>query len=342
MRPDAKEIKARIDIVEYLVSLGVELKPVGAGGEYRGVCPLPSHEEAVPSFQVNRRKGLWHCFGCGAGGDVISFVMKREGVGFQEALAILAGPAGSREPHRLGNADRSSIYCAAADYWHKCLGGSSSARSYLERRGIGSPPAGGSPEIVERYGIGFAPGRTRTRDWLLTKGFELSEIGAAGLVNRRGLDSFFGRVTFPLVEDGSVVNVYGRSLSANYKHMYLPARRDVMFNIDHVEGDSAILTESVIDALGLVATGIGNAVSSLSARLTRHQLDVLAARFARVVIAFDGDEAGVKGAAATAGALRERGVECTVVSMPEGSDVNSLVTGGMTRGDFEDLIGPGP
>jgi DNA primase len=281
---------------------------------------------------VNRRKGLWHCFGCGAGGDVISFVMKWEGVGFQEALAILAGPAGLDEPARSEGTDRGCIFCAAADYWSKCLGGSTSARSYLERRGIGSP------EIAERYGIGFAPGRTRTRDWLLKKGFELPEIEAAGLVNRRGLDSFFGRATFPLVEDGSVVNVYGRSLSDRFKHMYLPARRDVLFNADRVEGESAILTESVIDALSLVAIGIGNAVSSLSARLTRHQLDVLAAQFARVAIAFDGDEAGAKGAAATAAALRERGIDCTVVSVPEGSDINSLVSQGMSRQGAEDLL----
>jgi DNA primase len=332
MRPDAKEIKARIDLVEYLTSLGVELRPVGAGGEYRGVCPLPFHEEAVPSFQVNRRKSLWYCFGCGTGGDVISFVMKRDDVGFQEALAILAGPAGLREPSPPVNADRGCIPRAAADYWHECLRGSASARSYLEGRDIGSP------WIIERYGIGFAPGRTRTRDRLLTKGFELPEIEAAGLVNRRGLDSFFGRATFPLVEDGSVVNVYGRSLSDRFRHMYLPARRDVIFNIDLVEGERAVLTESVIDALSLVAIRIGNAVSSLSARLTRRQLDVLAARFARVDIAFDGDEAGVQGGAATAGALRERGVDCTVVSMPDGSDVNSLVTGGMTRGDFGSLV----
>jgi DNA primase len=261
--------------------------------------------------------------------------MKREGVGFQEALAILAGPAGLDEPARSEGTDRGCIFCAAADYWSKCLGGSTSARSYLERRGIGSP------EIVERYGIGFAPGRTRTRDWLLKKGFELPEIEAAGLVNRRGLDSFFGRVTFPLIEDGNVVNVYGRSLSANFKHMYLPARRDVIFNIDHVEGDGAILTESVIDALSLVAIGIENAVSSLSARLTRHQLDVLAAQFARIDIAFDGDEAGTKGGGAAAAELRDRGVEVRIVALPEGSDVNSLVSQGMSREDIECLFRKG-
>jgi DNA primase len=332
MRPDAKEIKARIDIVEYLVSLGVELKPVGAGGEYRGLCPLPGHDEAAPSFQVNRRKGLWHCFGCGAGGDVISFVMKREGVGFQEALAILTGPAGLDEPVRSEGADRGCIFCAAADYWSKCLGGSPSARSYLERRGIGSP------EIIGRYGIGFAPGRTRTRDWLLTKGFALDEIESAGLVNRRGLDSFFGRVTFPLVEDGSVVNVYGRSLSANYKHMYLSARRDVVFNADRVEGDSAILTESVIDALSLVALGFSKAVSALSARLTARQVDVIAGRFSQVVTAFDGDAAGRAGARATAAALGGRGVDVRIADLPDGSDVNSLVVGGATREDLEHIL----
>jgi DNA primase len=332
MRPDAKEIKARIDLVECLASLGIELKPVGAGGEYRGLCPLPAHDEAAPSFQVNRRKGLWHCFGCGAGGDVISFVMKREGVGFREALAVLASPAGLDEPARSEGTDRGCIYCAAADYWSKCLGGSTSARSYLERRGIGSP------EIVERYGIGFAPGRTRTRDWLLTKGFDLWRIEAAGLVNRRGLDSFFGRVTFPLVEDGSVVNVYGRSLSDRFKHMYLPARRDVVFNIDRVEGERAVLTESVIDALSLVAMGIENAVSSLSIHLTRRQIEMLAARFTRIDITFDGDDAGTKGAAVTAAELQSRGVEAGIIGLPDGSDLNSLVMDGTSRREIGNLL----
>lgn len=322
MGPDAKELKARIDLVEYLTSLGVELKPVGAGGEYRGLCPF--HEEAQPSFQVNRRKGLWHCFGCGAGGDVISFVMMRNGVGFQGALEILDGSGGG---------ERGCILCAAADYWCRCLAGSQSAQAYLERRGVGSP------EIIRRYGIGFAPGGTRTRDRLLCKGFTLEEIEAAGLVNRRGLDSFFGRVTFPLIEAGSVVNVYGRSLSDRYKHLYLPARRDVVFNIEHVEGERAILTESVIDALSLIALGIGDAVSSLSVRLTRRQVELLAARFARVDIAFDGDDAGAKGAAAVARALGERGVGAGVVSLPGGSDVNSLVAGGATRAEMAHILG---
>jgi DNA primase len=343
MRPDAKDIKSRIDLVEYLGTLGIDLKPVGAGGEYRGLCPF--HDETAPSFQVNRRKGLWHCFGCGAGGDVISFLMKREGVGFREALDVLSGAAGLREPSRPENADRGVIYCAAADYWHKCLGGratsaplcrptggSASAGSYLERRGIGSP------EIIERYGIGFAPGRTRTRDWLLTKGFALEEIEAAGLVNRRGLDSFFGRVTFPLVEDGGAVNVYGRSLSDRFNHMYLPGRRDVIFNIERVEGDHAVLTESIIDALTLVAVGFGNAVSSLSVHLTRRQVEALAARFARVDIAFDGDDAGAKGAATVAAGLRARGVDVRVAVLPEGSDVNQLVTEGASRRDIEGIL----
>ena len=343
MKADAKEIKTRIDLVAYLASLGIELKPVGAGGEYRGLCPF--HDETAPSFQVNRRKGLWHCFGCGTGGDVISFLMKREGIGFREALAILAGPAGFEESVRSEGTDRGCIFCAVADYWAKCLGGratsaplcrptggSASARSYLERRGIGST------EIIERYGIGFAPGRTRTRDWLLTKGFALEEIEAAGLVNRRGLDSFFVRVTFPLVEDGGVVNVYGRSLSANYKHMYLPARRDVVFNIEHVEGDHAVLTESVIDALTLVAVGFENAVSSLSVHLTRRQVEALAARFARVDIAFDGDDAGAKGAATVAAGLRARGVDARGAVLPEGSDVNQLVTEGASRRDIEGIL----
>ena len=137
---------------------------------------------------------------------------------------------------------------------------------------------------------------------------------------------------------GSVVNVYGRSLSDNYRHMYLPARRDVIFNIDHVEGDSAILTESVVDALSLVAVGIGNAVSSLSVHLTRHQIEILAARFARLDIAFDGDEAGTKGARAAAAELRARDVEARIVSLPDDSDINSLVKDGATPRDLQSLL----
>jgi DNA primase len=334
MKPNAKEIKARIDLVAYLVSHGMDLKPTGAGGEYRGHCPF--HSEAVPSFQVNRRKGLWHCFGCGAGGDVISFLMKRDNVGFREALDELTDAAGLREPDRPANVERGEIRCVAANYWNKCLAKSASALSYLKRRGIDSP------EIVKHYGIGFAPGRTRTRDCLLKEGFTLKEIQAAGLVNRRGLDSFFGRVTVPLFEDESVVNIYGRSLSDRFKHMYLPGRRDVIFNIEHVEGDHAALTESIIDALTLMTVGFENAVSSLSVHLTRRQIEALAARFARIDIAFDGDDAGAKGAATVAAGLRAMGVDARGVALPEGSDINQLVMEGASRRDIEGIIGRSP
>ena len=333
MRPDAKEIKARIDLVEYIVSAGIALKAVGTGGEYRASCPF--HGDDVPSLQVNRRKGLWRCFGCGAGGDVISFVMKRDDVGFRDALATLADLAclaGLAGPVRSEGTDLGCIFRAVADYWSKCLdeqiasapscrqtGGSTSALSYLSRRGIGSP------EIIKRYRIGFAPGGTKTKDRLFAKGFTLKEIKAAGLVNGRGLDSFFGRVTFPLTECGRVVNVYGRSLSDRFKHMYLPARRDVVFGLEQVRGKRAILTESVIDALTLVTLGFDGAVSVLSARLTPRQVACIAGRFEHVVVAFDGDEAGAKGAVAAASALRERGVDARVVSLPDGSDINSLV-----------------
>jgi DNA primase len=145
-------------------------------------------------------------------------------------------------------------------------------------------------------------------------------------------------VTFPLVEDGSVINIYGRSLSDRFKHMYLPARRDVVFNIEHAKGDLAILTESVIDALTLVGVGIPDPISGLSARLTARQVDVISSRFTRCAIAFDGDAPGREGAEASAASLRARGVDVRVVSLPDGEDVNSLAAHGMTRRDFEGLV----
>jgi DNA primase len=262
--------------------------------------------------------------------------MKREGVGFQQALEILAGSAGLDRRDRRDGAGHGFIFCAAADYWAKCLAGSASARSYLERRGIGSP------EIIVRYGIGFAPGRTRTRDWLLAKGFDLSEIESAGLVNRRGLDALFGRVTFPLVEDGRVVNVYGRSLSDRYKHMYLPARRDVIFNIEGIDGDCVILTESIIDTLSLVACGLENAVAALSAHLTKRQVEMLAVRFSNICVAFDGDDAGQSGAERTAAQLRAGGVKTTIARLPDGTDINALLVQGVARAELEHLFGMRP
>ncbi len=308
MQLDAQEIKKRIDLVEYICSLGIDLKPVGAGEEYRGFCPF--HEEAEPSFHVNRKKGLWHCFGCDVGGDVISFVMKWSGVEFQKALLILAD---------AGIKKQGGILEAAANYWHACLPSSTSARRYLERRGIGTS------KLTERYRIGFAPGGTKTRDKLFSSGFTLDEIKAAGLVNRRGLDAFFGRVTFPLAEDEEVINVYGRSLSNRYRHMYLPGRRDVIFNIENVAGEVAILTESIIDALSLVALGVGNAVSSMTVNLTAHQVETLTKRFARIVVAFDGDAAGREGARSVRALLQGKGAEARLVDLPDGTDVNSLL-----------------
>jgi len=163
-----------------------------------------------------------------------------------------------------------------------------------------------------------------------------------GLVNPRGLDALFGRVTFPLVEDSRVVNVYGRSLSDRYKHMYLPARRDVIFNIEHIDGDWAILTESVIDAMSLVVLGFRNVVSSLSAHLTRRQIEKLTARFRHLCIAFDGDDAGESGAKVAETQLRTGGVSTHIARLPDGSDINSLVQQGMSRGEFEDLFGTRP
>lgn len=320
MKIDAREIKKRIDLVEYLSSLGVDLKPIGAGDEYRGICPF--HTEEEPSLHVNRQKGLWHCFGCGAGGDVISFVMKRSAVGFREALLILAGTGEKR----------GSLLEAAAQYWHFCLSNSESARKYLERRGIGTS------QIIEQFQVGFAPGGTRTRDRLLSCGFAVEEIRVAGLVNRRGLDTFFGRVTFPLIEGGKVINVYGRSLSSKYRHMYLPIRRDIIFNIENVAGDSAVLTESIIDALSLVVLGFESAVSSLSVNLTERQVEMLAKRFSHIVIAFDGDAAGRAGALAVSSLLRSNGVETQLLNLPEGTDLNSLLVSGAGPSVIEKLI----
>lgn len=226
------EIKQKIDIVE-LVSEYIQLKQAGSAG-MKGLCPF--HGEKTPSFHVSRDRQIWHCFGCGEGGDCFSFVMRMEGMTFPEALMHLGKKVGvevRRLPTTEGNVKSriSSINELAARYFHKVLLDSSKAsdaRAYVEKRGITS-------ELVEMFGLGYAPDEwDALSGFLLKRGFSEGELVQAGvsLKKKSGsgvIDRFRNRFMIPLRDHhGNVVGFTGRLLPASDPPQSPPDRETVV------------------------------------------------------------------------------------------------------------------
>ncbi len=336
-------IRERVSIVE-VVSGYVSLKK--AGKNYLGLCPF--HAEKTPSFTVNDERGLFHCFGCGAGGTVFTFLMRADGIGFLEAVEALAQRAGVAIPRRVEHdpaADRRSELIALNDtaqrFFREMLlapiGGG--ARQYLERRGV-------APAISERYGLGFCPaGSASLRRALGTKADVLAKAAELGLLGRRpdgsSYDRFWGRVTFP-IRDGSgrLVGFGGRTLGDG-RPKYLNSPESVLFHKGHVlyglfearqairSAERVVIVEGYLDALALVEAGIGYTVASLGTALGTVQLR-LARRFAPEIVAFfDGDRAGQDAAARAFATCAEAGVWGLGAMLPEGVDPDTFVR---TRG----------
>jgi len=310
LSPD--EIRKKTNIVEYVKSCGVALAPVSGGREYAGRCPF--HDDESASFFVNPAKGLFHCFGCGAGGNLFSFIMRRQGVNFRQAMMIAMNRIGGLPPRT------DSVLERLADYYHFCFGRSPRGREYLAGRGIRSEA------VIRRFRIGLAPGGDRAVRALIDLGFDLAALRQAHVVNRHGKDSFFGRITVPLSQAGRVINIYGRSLSERYPHMYLPGHRGALFNADSiVPGEPVFICESILDCLTLVEHGFEHSASTFSANVTEESVHAIAAAHPGIVfIAFDGDDAGRRGAAALMAMLREKGVVSRAISMPDNVDVNTF------------------
>jgi len=310
--PTPDEIRAKVNLVEYVKSCGVALAPACGGREYAGRCPF--HEDESASFFVNPAKGLFHCFGCGAGGNLFSFIMRRQGVNFRQAVVIAMNRFGGPPPRADSAIER------LAGYYHFCFVRFPRGREYLAGRGIRSEA------VIKKFHIGLAPGGDRAARALLDQGFDLETLRRAHIVNRYGKDAFFGRITVPLRRAGRVINIYGRSLSARYPHMYLPGARGELFNPEGVApGETLIVCESILDCLTLVEHGFERSAAAFSANVTEESIHAIAAaRPGAVVIAFDGDDAGRRGAESLAHRLNEKGIESRVIAMPDGADVNAL------------------
>ncbi len=304
------EVKDRLDIVEVIQSY-VPLKK--AGRNYKGLCPF--HAEKTPSFVVFPDSGTWHCFGaCATGGDVFTFVMKRENLDFGEALAILARRAGveltPRSP-QAAEADQRldllrEINQATASYYHHLLLNSSEATralSYLEGRGF-------SRDTLERFQVGYAPDRwDGLLRYLTGKGYAVADLAEAGVISERDdrsgyHDRFRRRIIFPIRDQhGRTIGFGGRILDEGIpKYLNSPQtplfdKSGVLYGLDLARqgirtSGVAVIVEGYTDVLMAHQYGLDNVVAQMGTALTEQQLKLLKRYTSRFVLALDPDAAG--------------------------------------------------
>ena len=331
-RADVRAIKEKIDIAS-VISRYVTLKKSGAG--YKGRCPF--HKDGSPSMTVNSEKGLWHCFGCGEGGDVIAFLMKIERLSFVEAAQRLADEAGvSFRSSESGEREKMrEIHAAVAEHFADNLANRAEgrrAREYLLSRGF-------PEESWAAYGLGFAlPG------WENVKRAFAKKYGAKPLLDlgllvegKKGTyDRFRDRTIFPIYDlSGRPIAFGGRSFEGEPKYLNSPKtplfdKGRVLYGLSWAReamavGRTAILVEGYTDVLTLHRSGITEAVGSMGTALTQTQADLLGRFVDEVVICYDRDSAG--GAASLRGMqiLRNSGLAVRVAQLDEGEDPDSLV-----------------
>ncbi len=340
-----EEILRRTDLVQLV---GRRVKLVRKGRVMWGCCPF--HQEKTPSFKVENERRTYHCFGCGAGGDAFKWLMETEGLIFPEAVERLAGEAGVELPKwspedEAREEKRKSLYDiveAACAYFEAELRAprGRAARDYLAGRGLDLDAAG-------RFRLGFAPsGGNALIEHLKTRNVTLDGMIAAGLARpaqdgRGPRDFFFNRVTFPIADSrGRVIAFGARALEADAKPKYINTAETPLFSKGHslynfaaarapaLKAGTIILAEGYMDVIALVRAGLDHAVAPLGTALTEDQLALLWRAAPEPILAFDGDQAGLRAglrAAHLALPHLKPGHSLRFAFLPPGEDPDTLI-----------------
>ncbi len=338
------ELRLRLPLAAFV---GRWVKLVRRGREHIGLCPF--HSEKTPSFSVNEEKGFFHCFGCAAHGDVIGFVMRREGLSFPEAIERLANEAGLQLP-KTNPQDRAAAQRraqardaveAAATWFQAQLHGPSGvdARRYLERRGLAA-------ETIDAFGLGFAPNRRgEFRAALNAKGLDDRLLAEAGLIKVSDdgtppRDYFFNRVIFPIHDQrGRPIAFGGRALGdSRAKYLNSPEsalfhKGEVLYNLSRArqaayDSGELLVCEGYMDVIALFQAGFSAAVAPLGTALTEAQLSLLWRLTPEPIICLDGDAAGHNAAYRLidrALPLLRAGHSLKFCLLPQGEDPDSFV-----------------
>ena len=340
----AEEVRAAADIVKIV---GEYVKLRKAGVNLVGLCPF--HQEKTPSFAVHPVKQIFHCFGCGVGGNVFKFLMLIENLSFPEALQRVAEKAGVKltkyyrdAPSDTAAREREAlqkIHEVAARYFAAQLGATvegRAARTYLADRGL-------SDEVISHFRLGYAPSEGHALlKHLEAAGFSPEMMERSGLVlaeaeGRRRLDRFRRRLIFPIArESGAVVAFGGRALGEDLpKYLNSPetpiyTKSRVLFHLDRAaqairKTDEAILVEGYMDAIAVASAGLEQVVASCGTSLTASQARLLARYTRRVVVNYDPDFAGVAATERSLEILLEEGLACRVLALPGGLDPDAFI-----------------
>ncbi len=319
------------------ISSYVQLKK--SGQNWKGVCPF--HAEKTPSFMVSRAKQIFHCFGCGAGGDVISFVMRHENLAFHEALELLGKKAGVAMP--AGGADKRSIQkyekirellLEASNYYTEKLKESEPAMAYLARRGI-------TGESVALFRLGYAPeGWHNLIGHLRRIGCADTVIKDAGLAvqgNKGYYDMFRNRIIFPIMSmSGGVIAFGGRAMDdSSPKYINSPEtavfkKSDTLFGLCHAKEavrkeNSVIIVEGYMDVIVCHQYGFQNAVAPLGTALTPAHIQKLRTMAGSAVLVFDGDAAGRAAAKRALSLICQSNYSAKVLVLPDKEDPDSYL-----------------
>ena len=304
-----QDLLARVDIVD-LVDSYVPLKKAGAN--YSACCPF--HNEKTPSFTVSPSKQFYHCFGCGAHGTAIGFVMEYQGLGFVDAIKDLAGRAGMVVPESEGGQARQEnggqlralveIMARAAQYYKEQLKRSPKAIEYCKKRGL-------TGEIAARYGMGYAPDGWQNLQAVFPD-YNADALKAAGLVieNEAGrrYDRFRDRLMIPIINQKGEIIAFGGRVIDQGEPKYLNSPETPLFEKGRElfglpqarqalrETNTAIVTEGYMDVIALAQNGVGNALATLGTATTPTHVQKLLRQVDRIVFCFDGDNAGRKAA----------------------------------------------
>jgi DNA primase len=349
-----EDLRGRVSITDVI---GRRVRLIRKGrGEATGLCPF--HNEKSPSFTVSEDKGFFHCFGCGAHGDVIGFVMRAEGLEFPQAVERLAGEAGMEVPRETPQdrerAERQSTLGGAvefaAKFFEQQLRASAGRHGleYFKRRGL-------SDDTMRRFRLGFSPDTGHGLKAALEKAGipEAISIEAGLLIKppadegrptptagRACYDRFRGRVMFPILDRrGQAIAFGGRILDQGEpKYLNSPEtplfhKGRVLYGLSHAqkvarEKNEIIVVEGYMDVIGLAQAGIGNAVAPLGTALTEDQIELLWRMAQEPILCFDGDNAGQRAAARAADRampLLKPGLSLRFAWMPRGEDPDSLV-----------------
>lgn len=328
---DIQRIKQTTDLVAAIKARGVRLRKTGK--LYKGCCPF--HEEKTPSFTVTPSKGLWHCFGCNVGGDVIRFVELRDQVSFNEAVQRLGGettaaPAPVEKTSSLtaktptvNPAQRVKLLTRVAGFYQKTFANRPDGMKYLvKQRGIANV------SHFKNYQLGYADGSLL--EALPQDEDSLKLFKALGVLTDKGRELLHDCVVFPLFDDqGNVVNLYGRRVvDGEVNHLYLPGPKVGLWNYQAAKrSQSILLTESVIDALTLIDRGLHDVMPCYGVHgLTEDLLHHLEKCNTRdVTLCFDGDDAGKRGIEKVSSQLKEKNITVHAIALPDGEDVNSFL-----------------